>query len=61
MPSEEIIMPLCSCCSRIVSPKDRGANKFPCPNCGAITIVRCSRCRKLGNSYKCPNCSFWGP
>ncbi|MHA2106714.1 MAG: zinc finger domain-containing protein, partial [Candidatus Hodarchaeales archaeon] len=27
---------------------------FPCPSCGMIPIIRCERCRKLGNRYICP-------
>ncbi|MHA2136770.1 MAG: zinc finger domain-containing protein [Candidatus Hodarchaeales archaeon] len=26
-----------------------------------IPIIRCERCRKLGNRYICPNCGFSGP
>ncbi|MFW9856864.1 MAG: zinc finger domain-containing protein [Candidatus Thorarchaeota archaeon] len=26
-----------------------------------IPIIRCERCRQLGNRYTCPNCGFTGP
>ncbi|RLJ02889.1 MAG: RNA-binding protein, partial [Candidatus Aenigmatarchaeota archaeon] len=24
-------------------------------------IIRCEKCRKLSNTYKCPKCGFEGP
>ncbi|MFQ6124317.1 MAG: zinc finger domain-containing protein [Candidatus Heimdallarchaeota archaeon] len=38
-----------------------GTVSFGCPVCGILSIVRCSKCRRLGNTYKCPNCGFVGP
>jgi len=35
--------------------------KFHCPNCGEVLIVRCSRCRRTAEPYKCPKCGFVGP
>ncbi len=35
--------------------------KFPCPDCGKDDIVRCERCRKIVNKYKCKKCGFEGP
>ncbi|MEM3393872.1 MAG: zinc finger domain-containing protein [Candidatus Methanomethylicia archaeon] len=29
-------------------------------NCG-YTLWRDKRCRKLANTYRCPNCGFEGP
>jgi len=34
---------------------------FECPGCSKERIVRCSRCKKLINKYKCPGCGFSGP
>ncbi|MBI5061624.1 MAG: RNA-binding protein [Candidatus Aenigmarchaeota archaeon] len=34
---------------------------FLCPSCEKEKIVRCSRCKKLVNRYKCPGCGFTGP
>ncbi|MEM4587774.1 MAG: zinc finger domain-containing protein [Candidatus Jordarchaeales archaeon] len=56
----EVKLPICSSCSRPIHP-DTGGVKFPCPNCGKITIWRCYKCRQLGNPYKCPVCGFEGP
>ncbi|MEM5872057.1 MAG: zinc finger domain-containing protein [Candidatus Aenigmatarchaeota archaeon] len=35
--------------------------EFLCPNCGKIKIIRCEKCRALGNEYLCSSCSFKGP
>ncbi len=35
--------------------------EFPCPSCGEVKIIRCERCRKLANPYKCGKCGFEGP
>ncbi|MCS4541675.1 MAG: zinc finger domain-containing protein [Euryarchaeota archaeon] len=40
---------------------DLGSIEFPCPNCGDVIIVRCSRCRQVSNRYKCVKCQFSGP
>ncbi|MEM2970571.1 MAG: zinc finger domain-containing protein, partial [Candidatus Bathyarchaeia archaeon] len=39
-------MPTCTSCNRIIGPGAE-ATKFPCPNCGEITIWRCSKCREF--------------
>ncbi|MFX1465711.1 MAG: zinc finger domain-containing protein [Promethearchaeota archaeon] len=57
----QIEMPKCSCCGHLISPEDIGSVRFPCPNCGDITIFRCMRCRSFGRNYRCPKCSFEGP
>ena len=57
----EITMPRCACCSRPIAPDDIGTVSFGCPVCGILPIIRCSKCRQLGNTYKCPNCGFVGP
>jgi len=48
-----------SCYINVVN--DSAAVKFPCPNCGKSTIIRCSKCRKIVTKYKCPVCGFEGP
>ncbi|HHE36476.1 MAG TPA: DUF1610 domain-containing protein [Candidatus Woesearchaeota archaeon] len=48
-----------SCNMSIVN--DSSAVRFPCPNCGKHTIIRCSKCRKIVAKYKCPVCGFEGP
>jgi predicted RNA-binding Zn-ribbon protein involved in translation (DUF1610 family) len=35
--------------------------EFGCPSCGEGKIIRCERCRRLVNVYKCPKCGFEGP
>jgi predicted RNA-binding Zn-ribbon protein involved in translation (DUF1610 family) len=35
--------------------------KFNCPSCGEELIIRCRRCKKLSNPYKCSKCDFEGP
>ncbi|MFP3189884.1 MAG: zinc finger domain-containing protein [Thermoproteota archaeon] len=60
MSSEKLSLVRCSSCNRPIPPYER-AIKFPCPNCGRTTIIRCERCRKLVNNYICINCGFKGP
>ncbi len=49
----------CTSCHREVNPGEYV--EFRCPACGEVTIVRCSRCRAIGNEYVCPVCGFVGP
>ncbi len=35
--------------------------EFDCPNCSEEKIIRCERCRRLANVYKCGKCGFEGP
>lgn len=51
----------CSSCQNQISPDDLGVVKFNCPHCGEFPVVRCSKCRNLGNTYRCYNCGFIGP
>ncbi|AAB98468.1 hypothetical protein MJ_0458.1 [Methanocaldococcus jannaschii DSM 2661] len=51
---------VCISCNAEIAPREK-STKFPCPNCGEVEIVRCERCRKLNNPYKCPKCGFEGP
>ena len=58
----EIIIKGDKCASCNVSiVNDIAAVKFPCPNCGKYTVIRCSKCRKIVTKYKCPGCGFEGP
>ncbi|MCD6557585.1 MAG: DUF1610 domain-containing protein [Candidatus Aenigmarchaeota archaeon] len=36
-------------------------SKFLCPNCGKVEIIRCEKCRRKSNIYRCPKCGFEGP
>ncbi|MDP2899854.1 MAG: zinc finger domain-containing protein [Candidatus Bathyarchaeota archaeon] len=53
-------MSTCISCGRKVSPGEK-AVKMSCPNCGAVTIWRCEKCRLFGRNYRCPACGFQGP
>lgn len=35
--------------------------KFECPSCLEAIIIRCRKCKALGNKYTCPKCGFVGP
>lgn len=35
--------------------------KFACPKCKEDEIVRCKKCKKVVNQYKCGKCGFEGP
>ncbi|MFH1445349.1 MAG: zinc finger domain-containing protein [Nanoarchaeota archaeon] len=35
--------------------------EFACPSCGKEKIIRCEKCKKQGNQYKCSKCGFTGP
>lgn len=35
--------------------------QFKCPSCDKAEIFRCSKCKRLSNTYTCPNCEFEGP
>jgi predicted RNA-binding Zn-ribbon protein involved in translation (DUF1610 family) len=35
--------------------------EFICPKCNKTKIIRCEKCRKLGNEYICNSCEFKGP
>ncbi len=57
---ESATPPICNSCGRVIPPHERGV-KFLCPNCGAVIIWRCRKCRVLAKPYRCPNCGFEGP
>ncbi|HDD45880.1 MAG TPA: RNA-binding protein [Candidatus Aenigmarchaeota archaeon] len=50
----------CSTCGKKTTPKELWV-KFKCPACSDAIIVRCERCKKLVNQYKCEKCGFVGP
>lgn len=50
----------CSSCGKRVE-TEKNWVEFTCPQCGKGNIIRCERCKKLENQYKCPDCEFEGP
>ena len=48
-----------SCGKRIESETDWV--EFKCPGCGKANVIRCNKCKRLENKYKCPDCGFEGP
>lgn len=51
---------ICSSCGTNVAGQEDFV-KFKCPNCGEGIIIRCRKCKKLSNTYKCVICNFEGP
>jgi predicted RNA-binding Zn-ribbon protein involved in translation (DUF1610 family) len=49
----------CTSCGANIEPSEKWV-RFPCPACLKKEIVRCERCKKLINNYKC-ECGFIGP
>ncbi len=35
--------------------------RFGCPKCNEVEIVRCRKCRRKKNTYRCKECGFEGP
>ncbi|ABR56961.1 zinc finger domain-containing protein [Methanococcus aeolicus] len=50
----------CTSCHAEIAPREHAA-RFLCPNCGEVELVRCEKCRKLSNPYKCGKCGYEGP
>ena len=51
---------ICSTCgTNVVGQEDFVI--FKCPFCGEGTIIRCKKCKKQANPYKCSVCNFEGP
>ncbi|RLJ09973.1 MAG: RNA-binding protein [Candidatus Aenigmatarchaeota archaeon] len=50
----------CTSCGMSVETEESWV-EFKCPRCGKAKIIRCEKCRKLMNTYVCPNCGFVGP
>ena len=51
---------ICTSCGTNVAGQEDFV-KFNCPNCSEETIIRCKKCKKLSNAYKCKKCGFEGP
>ncbi len=49
----------CTSCGITIS--GEAYTSFKCPEGGEEEIVRCKKCRKQSNKYKCPECGFTGP
>ncbi len=60
MSAAKIETKVCISCNRALPPSEEGSTTFPCPICGA-EIVRCAKCRRFANRYKCVACGFEGP
>ena len=56
-----ITMPRCNSCNKVIHPRDISTIAFICANCGKGIIIRCSKCRKIGNTAKCPVCGYEYP
>ncbi|MEM3427380.1 MAG: zinc finger domain-containing protein [Nitrososphaerales archaeon] len=56
----QIQLPTCTSCNKPITPGEE-AVKFYCPECGAVLIWRCEKCRIFFRPYKCVNCGFEGP
>ena len=50
----------CSSCGREVEAEQNWV-EFDCPACGKDHIIRCQKCKELGNKYNCSKCGFVGP
>ncbi|MEM2890085.1 MAG: zinc finger domain-containing protein [Candidatus Hadarchaeum sp.] len=51
---------VCTSCNRDIA-QGEIVVRFPCPSCGEVEILRCAKCRRLSNSYRCSKCGFTGP
>ena len=59
--AEELTIEMkCSSCGKRIE-AERDWVKFDCPKCGKSVIIRCEKCKRLENSYICPDCEFKGP
>jgi len=56
-----IELPRCSSCNKVIHPRDTSVVAFVCPHCGKAIIIRCSKCREIGNIAKCPVCGYEYP
>ena len=57
--SEEIKEKMCTSCGKRIESETDWV-EFSCPACGKVTIIRCNKCKRLENKYKC-SCGFEGP
>jgi len=53
-------MPTCISCGKKIASEEK-VIRFSCPNCGAVVIWRCEKCRLFSRVYQCPKCGFVGP
>ena len=54
-------LPRCSACGKVIHPRDISATALICPNCGKGIIIRCQKCRRLGNIATCEICGYEFP
>jgi predicted RNA-binding Zn-ribbon protein involved in translation (DUF1610 family) len=50
----------CTNCGKSIGAEDNWV-EFGCPKCGKTKIIRCDKCKKIENPYKCQECKFTGP
>ena len=50
----------CTTCNVNLISEDKFV-KFLCPGCAEVEIMRCEKCRRASNMFKCPKCGFEGP
>jgi predicted RNA-binding Zn-ribbon protein involved in translation (DUF1610 family) len=50
----------CTSCGRRIE-AEKFWVEFDCPKCRKNKIIRCEKCKRLVNNYKCPKCGFTGP
>ena len=50
----------CISCGKRVEAESQWV-RFPCPQCGEAEILRCEKCKRQVNPYRCPACKFEGP
>ncbi|MBN2203032.1 MAG: DUF1610 domain-containing protein [Candidatus Aenigmarchaeota archaeon] len=51
---------ICTSCGENVVGQEEFV-KFKCPACGEVEVIRCKKCKKMSNPYKCSACGFEGP
>jgi Zn-ribbon RNA-binding protein len=51
---------ICTSCGTNVAGQEDFV-KFNCPSCGEGVVIRCRKCKKHSNKYKCIICNFEGP
>jgi len=50
----------CTSCGKRIE-AERDWVRFACPKCAKAEILRCEKCKKQINVYRCPKCKFEGP
>jgi len=56
-----VATPRCVACNKVIHPRDTTTIAFICPNCGKGIIIRCAKCRTIGNKARCPVCGYEYP